>query len=90
MSFIKENGGPLVIGAVVLTLLAGYVELRAPQMIGTEMDSRGLVSTETVNNIENNISAVAKDVAEQKETHNRDADRMDGKIERIVDILLED
>ena len=83
MNFIKENGGPLVVGAVMLGAFIGYAELRIPAMVDAEMDGRGLVSV-------GDFDQVKKDLDEQKETHNRDADRMDSKIERIVDILLEE
>ena len=90
MSWIRENGGPLVVGAAVLAIILGYIELRAPQMVGAEMDGRGLVNDETLANLEGQVQAVAGDVVDLKDTHNRDSDRMDGKIERIVDILLEE
>jgi len=83
MSFVKDNGGPLVVGAVIFAAVIGYIELRAPVMIGTEMDGRGLVSTQTV-------AEIKRDVADQKVVHKEDRDRQDDKIERIVDILLED
>lgn len=90
MNWIKENGGPLVVGAVVLGMIFGYIELRAPRMVSAEMDTRGLVSDESFANLEDKVDAVAAQIGEQKETHNRDSDRMDSKIERIVDILLEE
>jgi len=83
MSFLKNNGGLLVVGAAVLALVAGYMELRAPVLISNELSERGLVSTDKV-------AAMEQDIADQKETHNRDSERMDSKIERIVDILLEE
>jgi hypothetical protein len=83
MNWVKEQGGPLVVGAVFLGIVLGYIELRAPVMVGSEMDSRGLVSVET-------METALKAIEDQKVTHKEDRDRMDGKIERIIDILLEE
>jgi len=30
MSFIQENGGPLVVGAICLAIIGGYIEMRLP------------------------------------------------------------
>lgn len=90
MKFIRENGGPLVVGAVVMGVIIGYMELRAPGMVDAEMDSRGLVSNETLQNISDKLDSVDEKVDDLKDLHNRDSERQDNKIERIVDILLED
>jgi len=89
MSIIKDNGGPLVVGAAVLAIVGGYIELRLPsdEELQAKVDAKfvaaGTVSTDRVTSIE-------KDMAETRETHAADSTRMDGKIERIVDILLEE
>lgn len=83
MNFIKENGGPLVVGAVVIGFFVGYAELRLPAMVDEEMDSRGLISS-------GDFAALQDDLADQKVVHKEDRDRMDSKIERIIDILLEE
>ena len=83
MNWVKEQGGPVVVGAVFLGIVLGYIELRAPVMVGSEMDNRGLVSVET-------METALKAIEDQKVTHKEDRDRMDGKIERIIDILLEE
>lgn len=83
MSFLKDNGGVIGVGIIIISFIVGYSELRLPNMIDQELSSRGLVSTDKITEIE-------KDITEQKETHKDDRDRLDGKIERIVDILLED
>ena len=83
MKFIQNNGGTITVAAVVLAIVAGYMEWRVSVIVGAEMDAVGLVSTDRVTSIE-------KDMAETRETHAADSTRMDGKIERIVDILLEE
>lgn len=80
MNAIKENIAMLLlIGA----LFVGYIELRAPQMVSSEMDKRGLVKA-------GDFEKVKEDLAEQKTVHKEDRDRIDSKVERIVDILLEE
>lgn len=80
MNWIKDNMGVIIL---VIGLFVGYAELRLPAMVSSELSSRGLVSTDKITEIE-------KDIADQKEVHKEDRDRMDGKIERIVQILLEE
>lgn len=80
MNAIKEN---IVAILVIGGLFIGYIELRAPQMISDQMDERGLVKA-------GDFAKVKEDLENQKVVHKEDRDRMDGKIERIVDILLEE
>ena len=84
MSFLKENGGPLV--AIIL----GYIEMRAPGMVDAEMNTRGLVSIQTLQNISDKLDAVNEKVDDLKALHNRDQQQSTDKIERIVEILLEE
>lgn len=80
MNAIKEN---IIAILVIGGLFIGYIELRAPQMVSAEMDSRGLVKA-------GDVAQLRTDFEEQKTVHREDRDRMDSKIERIVDILLEE
>ena len=80
MSWLKENL-PVII--LVVGLFIGYAELRLPSMVADEMAKQGLASDSAVSDLK-------EDLAEQKVVHKEDRDRMDGKIERIVDILLEE
>lgn len=80
MNWLKENLGVIIL---VIGLFVGYAELRLPQMVKAEMDSRGLAET-------GDIAQLKEDLEDQKTVHKEDRDRMDGKIERIVDILLEE
>lgn len=79
MNAIKEN---IIAILVVGGLFIGYIELRAPQMVSAEMDKRGLVKV-------GEVADIKQELENQKVVHKEDRDRMDGKIERIVDILLE-
>lgn len=80
MNWLKENL-PVII--LVIGLFIGYAELRLPGMVAEEMNKRGLARS-------GDIASLREDLDEQKVVHKDDRDRMDGKIERIVDILLED
>jgi len=83
MRFIKENGGVLVIVGIVATVLAAYGEWRIGAAVQAKFAEQGIVSLDRV-------VAIESDIEETREIHVSDRDRMDGKIERIVDILLED
>ena len=90
MNWVKENGGVLVVGAVIFGLVLGYMELRAPKVVSAEMDQRGLVSDATLGEYRAELDAVKEAAEREREERIADRDRMDGKIERIVDILLEE
>lgn len=78
-NFISDNGGPLVIGVLFFGLVAGYIELRLPVTVDVQLSEAGLADPAKV---EANTESI-KDLEKADE-------RMDNKIERIVDILLED
>ena len=79
MNFIKGNGGVLVIVGVVAALLAGYNEWRISVAVTAQFEAASLVNPASV---EANTESI-NDLEKADE-------RMDSKIERIVDILLED
>ncbi len=79
MSFIKDNGGILTVLGVAVILLAGYAEWRISEAVEKELAATVPASKAAVDaNTESITDLEATDV------------RMDNKIERIVDILLED
>lgn len=82
MNFIKDNGGPLVIGAIVIGFFIGYAELRLPTMVDEEMNSRGLVST-------GDFEQAKKDIKDQSDEHDEDTAEWKRRIEKVIDILLE-
>jgi len=79
MSFIKDNGGPIVIAGIALAIIAGYTEWRIAANVDTQFQAAGLVSPDKVDAMEDDIGEVKGALV-----------RIDGKIDRIVDILLED
>jgi hypothetical protein len=83
MSFIKDNGGLIAVATVALVVLAAFGEWRISVAVDEALAVKGFATSDK-------ITELQKDMADQKEVHNDDRDRLDGKIERIVDILLED
>ena len=81
--FIKENGGPLVIAATALLIGAAYLEWRIDEITEVKLAEAGIVSVDR-------IDAIEGEVEDTQEQHRRDSERMDDKIERVVDVLLED
>lgn len=80
MTWLKDN---LPVIVLVVGLFVGYAELRLPNMVSSEMDKRGLVRT-------GDVDAVKDEVRELKDVHAADTAEWKRRIERIVDILLEE
>lgn len=81
--FIKENGGPLAIAATALLIGAAYLEWRIDEITEVKLGEAGIVSVDR-------IDAIEDEVEDTQEQHRRDSDRLADKVERIVDVLLED
>lgn len=87
MNWLKENL-PVII--LVVGLFVGYAELRLPTMVQAEMLRQGLVTNSSITSLQKDIKHLEGAFADQKVVHNDDRNRMDSKIERIVQILLEE
>ena len=83
IEFIKENGGPLVIAGIALAIGATYLEWRIDEITEVKLAEAGIVSVDR-------IDAIEGEVEDTQEQHKLDSDRMDRKIEKVVDVLLED
>lgn len=79
MNWIKENGGLIGLIGIASVAVGVFAELRIRQ----HLESMNIPSDVRIASLEEKLD-------EQKQTHREDRDRMDSKIERIVDILLED
>lgn len=79
MSFIKENGGPVAVAIIALGIGAAYLEWRIDTIASKKV---GTVKTIPLAKIE----AMESDIADNKEYIRKTED----KVERIVDILLEE
>jgi len=90
MSFVKENGGVLAVAGVAVLILGGFNEWRISVAVTDAVQERfdALAEIDVVSPI--TIESMKGDIKDQKEIHTADALRMDSKIERIVDILLEE
>jgi len=70
-NFIKDNGGPLVVGAVFLAIILGYIELRIPPIVVAEIESRGIVSSDKIDSMEGDIEDNEGDIGELTTRWNR-------------------
>ena len=87
MSFIKDNGGPLVIGAAVLAIVGGYIELRLPNAVNDAVKAATDEKIEAINAVSpDRMKAAEENIQELKHAD----DKFDDKITRIIDILLEE
>jgi hypothetical protein len=83
MSFVKDNGGMLAVLGVALVVLSAFADWRISIKVEEALANKGFATSDKITDIQG-------DLAEQKVVHKEDRDRLDGKIERIVDILLEE
>ena len=85
MSFLSDNGGPLAVGVVVLAGIGTYIELRLPSdaeiqaKINQAFEDAGSVAPHRMDQAEKDIGKL--EAAD---------DKLDDKITRIIDILLEE
>jgi hypothetical protein len=85
MSFVKDNGGPLAIGAVALAIVGGYIELRLP----SEAELDAMVDARFV--AAGNVPPHRMDRAEEKIEHlEGEDDRIETKLETVARILMEE
>ena len=80
MNWLKENL-PLII--LVVGMFIGYAELRLPSMVDEAMEARGLVP-------KGDFQKVEEALLELKETHGKDTEEWKRRVEKIVEILLEE
>lgn len=84
--FIQNNGGMLTVVGVGIAILAGYGEWRISTNIDTALKESNIVAAGDLDVIAAKQEAIKDDVSDLK---NND-ERIDDKLDRIVDILLED
>jgi len=76
MSFVKDNGGAIAVGAVVLAILAGYMEWRIGANVGDALAEAGIVP-------EAKITAMEGDI----DRNEGDIDGIEDRWNRLVDAL---
>lgn len=83
MSFIKDNGGVLAILGIAVVILGGFADWRISVKVEAALAEKGFATTDKITEIE-------EDIIMQKETHNKDTEEWKRRVEKIVDILLEE
>jgi len=92
-NFIKDNGGILVLLVFVVGIGAAYLEWRVAENTEAAVNDAGGVTPDQLAEVQSQV----KEVRSMAERNDEDIDkledndkRFDDKIDRIVDILLED
>ena len=84
--FISENGGILAVLIICFAIGAAYLEWRISENTQAAVNAAGKVTPEQ-------LAAALKDIADNTDDiHKLESadERFEGKIDRIVDILLEE
>lgn len=84
--FIKDNGGVITLLIIALAVGAAYLDWRINSLVTETVNTAGYITPEQIEVFKINQMGLKEDIGELKET----AEKLDGKIERIVQILLED
>lgn len=80
---IKENWGQItLLGGILTVLVGGYVEWRIQMNVQDIVGTSGFVKQSTVD-------ANTKALDRLEKTHEKDADKLDEKVEKIIAILIE-
>jgi hypothetical protein len=84
--FISENGGIITLLIILMGLGGAYLEWRIDEATTSQLNAAGLVTPEQLEAARRDIDRNAEDVDKLESAD----ERFEGKIDRIVDILLED
>lgn len=84
--FISENGGIITILIILLGLGGAYLEWRIDKATNEKVNAAGMVTPEQLEAARRDIDRNAEDVDKLESAD----ERFEGKIDRIVDILLEE
>ena len=84
--FIKDNGGVITLLIIALAIGAAYLDWRINSLVTETVNTAGYITPEQIEVFKVNQEGLKEDIGDLKNT----ADKLDGKIERIVQILLED
>ena len=79
MNFIKENGGVLVVGAVILAALAGYMEWRISVGVGAQLQAKDIVAPLKIETMEDDIEDNTDDIDDIEDRWNRLVDAIAAK-----------
>lgn len=84
--FIKDNGGILVLLGICFAIGAAYLEWRIESHVTSVVNTKGYITPAQIGVFKATQDALKEDVKKLESTD----EKLDGKIERIVQILLED
>jgi len=79
MSFIKESGGLLVVGAVLLAILAGYMEWRIGAAVSSQLQAKDIVAPLKIETMEGDIEDNTEDIDDIEDRWNRLVDAIAAK-----------
>ena len=85
-NFVQDNGGMLAVLAVCFAIGAGYLEWRISVNTSDAIDAAGAVTPAQLQLVANTQSEIRQDIDDLKANDTR----FDSKLDRIIDILLED
>jgi len=84
--FIKENGGPIAIAVIALAIGTTYLEWRIDVHTTKAISNAGAVTPAQLALLQKDVETIGDAVEDNKIRH----DRTDTKLDRIIDILLEE
>lgn len=87
MAWLKENWFLVVFGAAVVV---AYIEVRLPDVAKTEIGAIKAVKPETVQALKEKHDAFEKEIRKEVDDNNKYIEKTEDKVERIVQILLEE
>jgi hypothetical protein len=79
MSFLKENGGLLVVGAAILAILAGYMEWRISAAVSAQLTAADIVPPLKIETMEGDIKENSDDIGDIEDRWNRLVDAIAAK-----------
>lgn len=86
MSFVKDNGGPIALGIIGFAIVFGYIELRAPAMVASELEDKKLITSDQMIVLSNTLESMKDDIGRLEGNDGR----LEDKVDQVIRILLED
>ena len=86
MSFVKDNGGPITLALIAFAVIFGYIELRAPVMVSSQLNEKKILTTDQMIVLTNTLESMKEDIGRLEGNDGR----LEGKIDQVIGILLED
>lgn len=84
--FVSKNGGILAVLAACAVFGAGYIEWRISVNVTEQVNAQGAITPDQLAVVTTKLSAIKEDVAKLEGNDSR----LEGKIDQVINILLED